>query len=258
MPWPFDDDEQPPTPNPLDSSQVDTGGVKPPDSVGTTDGESGDGPRLEDREFDSFNLSPLTPQEIRIDFALCCICGGCPARSVRRELKRLCRIGDSAADRIITEAHRLMVDGFEAPKKALRFQSAAWYQQQLINPNCPLELKFKARQSLDTLLGIRDPVKPSDDETEDEAKQAAKIERDEIRKVLEGMPLDQLKALDHAHRSIRDVVKRKSDSADSDGNGKKQPDVKRIGNRESETDTVSVPAPASNGGQNGKRPGLDW
>ncbi len=196
MGWPFDDDE------------LEVRG-------GAGANASGDRPRLAEREPDLFQLNPLTPREIRIDFALCCIYVGCPDRSVKRELMRLCRISEEESRRIVTEAKGLMGEGFEAPKKALRYMSAAWYQQQLVDPHCPRDLKFKARQSLDTLLGIRDPVKHDADEDEDETKRAARIERDEIRAALENMPPDELKALHRAHTSIRDAVKKRPDSTDS-------------------------------------------
>ena len=176
---------------------------------------SGDGPRLEDREPESYFLNPDTPRELRIDFALCCICFGCPVRSVKRELMRLCRISDVAAGQVIHAAQRELVDGFAAPKKALRYQSAAWWQQQLIDPHCPRELKFKARKALDDLLGLNDPVKHDPDADENETTRAARVERDEIRAALENMPPDELKALHRAHTSIRDAVKKRPDSTDS-------------------------------------------
>ena len=184
-------------------------------SVTPASGGAGDGPRIENRELDSFQLNPLTPREIRIDFALCCICFGCPVRSVKRELMRLCRISDQAAGDIVRDAMRLQGDGFEAPKKALRYQSAAWWQQQLIDPHCPRDLKFKARKALDDLLGLNDPVKHDPDADENETTRAARVERDEIRAALENMPPDELKALHRAHTSIRDAVKKRSDSTDS-------------------------------------------
>lgn len=247
MGWPFDDETTPAT-----TSTDATGGVTPPHQQPTDDEpgvqyESGDGPRLEDRELDTFQLNTLTPREIRIDFALCCICAGCPARSVKRELMRLCRMVDGDANRIITDAMRLLVDGFEAPKKALRYMSAAWYQMQLVDPNCPRDLKFKARQSLDTLLGIRDPVKHDADDDEDDSKRAARIERDEIRAALEKMPPDELKALHRAHTSIRDVVKKRSDATETPAKPPKPASPERNGKHESQTDTVSVPSAQQSG-----------
>ena len=200
---------------------------------------SGDRPRLAEREPDSFQLNHLTPREIRIDFALCCIYVGCPDLTVKRELIRLCRISEREAQRIVKEAMGLMGDGFEAPKKSLRYQSAAWYQSQLINPHCPLDLKFKARQSLDTLLGIRDPVKHDADDDGEKSKLAAKIERDEIRAALESMPPDELKALAHAHDAIRDAVKKRPDSTDSSAKSKKPPPAQTNSKPAYVTDSVT-------------------
>ena len=205
----------------------------------------GDGPRLAEREPESFQLNPLTPREIRIDFALCCIYVGCPVRSVKRELMRLCRISEEESRRIVTEAKGLMGEGLEAPKKALRYQSAAWYQMQLVDPHCPRELKFKARQSLDTLLGIRDPVKHDADDDADDSKRAARIERDEIRAALENMPPDELKALHRAHTSIRDAVKKRSDSTETPAKPPKPLPPERNGKHESQTDTESKLPPST-------------
>ena len=213
-------------------------------SVTPASGGAGDGPRIENRELDSFQLNHLTPREIRIDFALCCIYVGCPDLTVKRELIRLCRISEREAQRIVKEAMGLMGDGFEAPKKSLRYQSAAWYQSQLINPHCPLELKFKARQSLDTLLGIRDPVKHDPDADEDDSKRAARIERDEIRAALEKMPPDELKALHRAHTSIRDVVRKRSDATETPAKPPKPASPERNGKHESVTVSVSSAKPS--------------
>jgi hypothetical protein len=181
--------------------------TKPPGPI-SDEYKSGDSPRFEDQPLETFHLYPGTSREEKIDFALCCIVAGTATRVVVRELVRLCGISQATAESICRDALKHLVLDHDKPKKVLRFISAAWYQRMLTKPGVPIDLQFKARAAIDTLLGIRDPVKGDDDEDDDddEAKKRIAREKKEIAAILPTLTNEQLSAIIDVHARVKEKV----------------------------------------------------
>lgn len=185
--------------------------------------QSGDGPNLNQMRPESFQLSQASTWQTKVDFALCAICTGSPTRIVTRELSRLTGVTERTAEDIVRAALKILVLDMDNPKKVLRLISVAWYQLKLMDPETPIDLQFKAREKIDTLLGLREPISADDDDDDDEddSKRQKERRKDEISKILPTLPNATLRALADTYRLIKARVENGSDTDSAQDQPKK-------------------------------------